>query len=644
VYGAAGQILRLSLESTDTVDFALRIFDADASSVASAPLAVSAAGPYPHTLDYVMPAAGYRYVQVARVSGDAPFSLSWRMENPAPAPDDRIPGIDLPATPVVGSADWISDTDDIYRIHLKRGDTFSASLTGASGTDFDLYLYARGSTAISSGLVLAVSEKPSYPDSVAYTALVEGDYYLDVRAFSGSGEYSVGWSVVSHPDFDIPGDPLPASPFTDSLTAGSDVHDVFYLDLDQGQVLRVDLSADTANNFDLRLFGPSATSVFGSSAPVALSASRHYPRSLTYVVTRPGRYYLDVMQLSGSGPYTLGWSASPSAGLGVARLQGQQRYDVAANLARKGWDPASDRSWPGLKRLIVASGDDRAAADPLAAAGIAGAYGSPILLVRSDPKAALPPATAAVIAQVAAANPGVQITIVGGPSSVPEATWQRIRGIRGVSQYKDRIGGTDRYDVTANIANRMIDVLGAEAIPGVLLVCAENPNAFYDALAASPAAYANAMPMLGVRAKKGVPGPVAGLLAGRLADKPRYVVSSTTYVSEGVRRATGASERLTTSADRYAAARAISESSLARGWLQPANAGLAAKLPDALTGGAFLGKVGGVLLFTDTSRTLKPATAAFLAEHRPLVKRGWVLGGPKSVTPQAETQFRRLVP
>ena len=51
-------------------------------------------------------------------------------------------------------------------------------------------------------------------------------------------------------------------------------------------------------------------------------------------------------------------------------------------------------SFQGIHHVIIASGRDQAAADPLAASGLAGVYDAPLLLVRGDWPSTLPPGTA----------------------------------------------------------------------------------------------------------------------------------------------------------------------------------------------------------------------------------------------------------
>lgn len=321
----------------------------------------------------------------------------------------------------------------------------------------------------------------------------------------------------------------------------------------------------------------------------------------------------------------------------VGRIGGSDRYAVAAGLARAGWDPTGNGTWPGVAHIVVACGDPGKEADQLCAAGLAGVHDAPVLLVKAR---LLPPSTKSTIKSIASRNPGVRIHVVGGTASVPDARVREITAIAGVNKRVDRLGGADRYGVSAAIARRMVSLQGPGAIPGVILVSAENRSAFYDALAASPIAYAKHMPMLAVR-KASIPASIKSVLSGPLSARPRYAASGPTYLGAS---ASGA-HRLAMSPNRYAAAVSIAGAAVSapKSWLSLANTGLAAVLPDSVTGGAFMGKRGGVLLFTDSSTTMQIATRAYISANKARIGTGWIFGGSGSVTNPVQTKFWQLL-
>lgn len=323
----------------------------------------------------------------------------------------------------------------------------------------------------------------------------------------------------------------------------------------------------------------------------------------------------------------------------LTRVAGNDRFDTAARLARKGWDPTGSKAWTGVKHVIVANGESGKEADPIGAAGLAGAYNCPVLLTAG---AKLPSSTRAVITEIALKNPGVAVHLIGGKSVVPEARWNEIKAIRGVSATLDRVSGDDRYLTSAAIANAIVSVKGAAAMKGFILIAADNPSAFFDALAVSPFSYANTMPMLSVR-KGSVPAAISRVMnSAELKAKPRYAASSATYIGAG---ALSSATRMTTSSNRYAAARDIASFGAAssRRWASPVNTGLAAGLPDALAGGAFLGKGRGVMLFTDSSKAVQAATKGYITAEKRVIEDGWVIGGTTVLPTAQEASFRNLL-
>lgn len=363
-------------------------------------------------------------------------------------------------------------------------------------------------------------------------------------------------------------------------------------------------------------------------------------RSVVFSV--PGTHTLTYWSVDSAGnteaAKNVQFTVTASSGV-VARIAGSDRFAVAANIARAGWDPAGGSQWPGVKSVIIANGETGKEADPLAAAGLAGVYDAPVLLVTAK---AVPTATRTAITQIAAKNPGLVVRVVGGTASVPDTVANQLRGISGVSATRDRISGSDRYQVTAAIAQRMAQVVGAANLGGAYIINAQDPNAFYDALAASPGAFAGRYALLGVQAGV-VPSSVRGVLDTTLAGKPRYVVSAPPYVSASVYTAVRASSRFSATTDRYASAHSIATAMAQTAPVSTTEVGVAAKLPDALTGGVYLGKRRGVMVFTGSASALQPVTGSYLGGNSAAIVRGWMLGGPVSLPETQLTQFSAMV-
>ncbi|QIZ05623.1 S8 family serine peptidase [Priestia megaterium] len=106
--------------------------------------------------------------------------------------DNDIPGVAFPGTSVSNTVSATTDLDDVYSINLVKGQKITVTLSGATGTDFDIYLYNSAATTVkSSANIVAYSEKAATSsETFTYTAPNDGKYYLDVYAYKGAGSYT----------------------------------------------------------------------------------------------------------------------------------------------------------------------------------------------------------------------------------------------------------------------------------------------------------------------------------------------------------------------------------------------------------------------------------------------------------------------
>ena len=68
--------------------------------------------------------------------------------------------------------------------------TISAQLTGATGTDFELFLYKWSGSAWTK---VASSAGPTSTESISYAGTA-GYYYFEVKSYAGSGSYTVKYA------------------------------------------------------------------------------------------------------------------------------------------------------------------------------------------------------------------------------------------------------------------------------------------------------------------------------------------------------------------------------------------------------------------------------------------------------------------
>ncbi|MDP2183085.1 MAG: cell wall-binding repeat-containing protein [Actinomycetota bacterium] len=334
--------------------------------------------------------------------------------------------------------------------------------------------------------------------------------------------------------------------------------------------------------------------------------------------------------------WTLDFDLDPIGRFNSVRLAGRTRYSCAVGMARHSFDPRGDRQWPGVTDVVIASGDDRAAADPLAASGLCWVYDAPLFLISAS---STPSEVKTAIQEIVAANGSVTVHIVGGPASVPDARFRDLQMAAGTTLGRDRILATGtRYDLAARIA----EIVDAEwssrygnalSPPVVLMANGADPSKFFDALALSPIARATGFPILLVQ-QDGCPG--ATRAAWTSISPGRTIVAGGPATVSGRVVASFRAERWSGN-DRYETAAVVSMKSTIQGWLNHSHRAIAAKLPDALTGGSMIGREQGTLLLT-RSDGVPTVTRDLISYPQHKV---YVLGGELSVVPATKAAIDR---
>lgn len=151
------------------------------------------------------------------------------------------------------------------------------------------------------------------------------------------------------------------------------------------------------------------------------------------------------------------------------RIQGADRFEVAVNIANKGWPN-------GANTVVLANYN--AYADALAATPLAYKEKGPILLTHPN---YLTDATKSEIQRLKPQN----VIIVGGEGSVSAAVFNTVKSL-GIPNVQ-RISGSDRYEVAYQIAKQM------PASDKIVMAYGLN---FPDALAIAPYAARNGYPIL----------------------------------------------------------------------------------------------------------------------------------------------------
>jgi len=265
------------------------------------------------------------------------------------------------------------------------------------------------------------------------------------------------------------------------------------------------------------------------------------------------------------------------------RVADADRYKTAVKISKNNFLTADT--------VVIASG--ASFPDALAASPLAGAYDAPLLLTAPT---SLPSAVGAEITRLGAKK----AFVIGSESAISKAVLTQLTA-RGITSI-ERLGGSNRYATAEKVIYKLpADYFADGALP---FVC--RGDNFADALAASPFAYYDGFPILLTK---------PGSLPDETARAWKYmvdrgseavlVIGSTASVSNSVLNTMAGyvpggelyGDRIA-GENRYETAYAVADYwGLAYDFLGMANGG---NFPDALAGGAGIGKWGGALILTPT--------------------------------------------
>lgn len=112
----------------------------------------------------------------------------------------NIPGVPLPGSTVTGNLGG-PIYDVVYRVQVPAGSVLLASMTGGSGTDFDLYVFDSTAVDIYANPPVGLAGKsagPSSTESVSVPSVAGGVYYIDLAGFSRTfGQYQLTVRVAA---------------------------------------------------------------------------------------------------------------------------------------------------------------------------------------------------------------------------------------------------------------------------------------------------------------------------------------------------------------------------------------------------------------------------------------------------------------
>ncbi|MHB9004178.1 MAG: cell wall-binding repeat-containing protein [Coriobacteriia bacterium] len=414
-----------------------------------------------------------------------------------------------------------------------------------------------------------------------------------------------------------------------------DVKDIFTIEATGDSVITVMLDGPAGQDFDLYLYAPEA---LGATVPgthiVAFSQAEGSSfESISYLVP-PGAtrtFFLEVKAFAGaSGAYTLRGSVAKQK---VPRLSGTDRYRTSYAVSASTFATAS--------AVVVASGANFP--DALSAAGLAGALNGPVLLAPPTTDANHP--TVIDLCREVVRLGCTQVYVVGGETAVTAQVAGALSDIGRVSEPPHRVAGTNRYETALRVAEKIEELTGAPVSSAFVV----RGDSYPDALAVSPFAYAERLPILLTRSTSLDAGVSAFIESRNTSDI--VVAGGPSAISAGV---AGALDRLNGGStnvqrmfgeDRVATAVDVAEGCVDRGWGTWERIGIAtaSNFPDALSGGFACGERSGVLLLTNGT-ALSPAVATALRSHAVSGSMALMLGGPAAVTETVRSQIANLIP
>ena len=438
--------------------------------------------------------------------------------------------------------------------------------------------------------------------------------------------------------------------------------------LDAGEWLQDFYQTDTAADGTYRLSGlPAGTYRLGFTDLAGKYTDTYYSGKATLATANN--------VVAGASPVAL-LDTSMTHVVSVQRIAptSSNYWSQAVNVTKRQytWDPApvsasNQPDYVDVAHIVIASGDSRAAADPLAAAGLAWAYqvnddssdnammNAPLLLVSAT--RTTDATVRALIAYIATHNgrtgmPNKRLTIhvVGGTGSVPDARFNEIsKAITdkgGQAPIKKRVSpNNDRFalaqaialEMKAQAAKSTVDSL---MLPGFALVANGADSAkFFDPLALSPIAAANGAPILLV-AYNSVPAATTAAIKS-LGYPKVYVGGGAGTVSATVNTKLKATRIW--GADRYRNAIAIADKAITMGWLyDDQGLAIASTIADAQLGGTLAGNEASPLLITP-STSLNPYVKTWLTKKKANLGHIYVVGSTTSLNAATNTAIVNAV-
>ncbi|UIN49815.1 cell wall-binding repeat-containing protein [Bacillus safensis] len=290
----------------------------------------------------------------------------------------------------------------------------------------------------------------------------------------------------------------------------------------------------------------------------------------------------------------------------VSRIEGSNRYEVAVNAAKRGWQEAP--------AVVLVGGD--AYADALSAVPYAYQQGAPVLLTNAG---SLSGAVKTGLQQLKTKR----VTILGGTASISENV---VKQLKAMNLSVSRIQGKNRYELAANVAKHMKSASAAVVVNG---------SAYADAVAIAPYAAKQGYPILLTDAK-GLREETANLLKNK-AVKRTIVIGGEASVNKTAFQKLPSPVRIS-GANRYEVAAQIAKTYPMKTSQTFMSYGYA--YADAAAAASIAAKQGQTLLLTDAQTVPDAIRKVIGAKQKSAFS---VVGGTSTVQTNVITQLKNAV-
>jgi putative cell wall-binding protein len=328
--------------------------------------------------------------------------------------------------------------------------------------------------------------------------------------------------------------------------------------------------------------------------------------------------YLYVAESSGNAVYADRYITLP----GVSRIAGKDRYEVSAGVSKQ-----LNKWHYNTGTVVIARGDMYP--DALSGGPLAAVEGAPVLLTATK---SLPKAIQDQIVELGAQR----AIILGGTGSVSTNVEAQLKNL-GVTDI-ERIGGKDRFVVSADTAERVADNFGSDT------AIIASGMVFPDALSASTIAGTTGMPILLVK-QDGITDPVQTFIKNH-PEITNYIVVggpatvNDTVISKIKQLRKGAYVERIGGKDRYEVAINVAKFGIENFGISMDTLTVVRGdiFPDALSGAPLANYHRGPILLT-TSAKLESKVNSFLQNNQADIDNIHIVGGTGSVSTTAEQQL-----